>query len=200
MSVWAYVYERRQELPAGFEEWLESERAAIISIDMHRGHLDESPDCTLPAPRAREIIEPVNRFHDEARALGVPVVHVRLTLRRGGQDDLKGTKAAWRLTNPLFFGGLFSNADQHAIEGSRWTEFVTRVEPDDLVVNTKKRLTAFYPSDLDFLLRNMGIKAVVLTGIATEGCVLNTALDASNLGYRTVVLRDLVKGIDETLE
>ena len=30
---------------------------------MHRGHLDDSPECPCPAPRAREIIEPINEFH-----------------------------------------------------------------------------------------------------------------------------------------
>lgn len=36
-----------------------------------------------------------------------------------------------------------------------WTELVTGVAPNDLVVNTKKRLSTFYPTDLDFLLRNV---------------------------------------------
>ena len=66
--------------------------------------------------------------------------------------------------------------------------------PDDLIVQTKKRLTAFYPSDLDFLLRNMGTRTLVLDGVMTDCCVLNTAFDASNLGYDVVVLRDLVRG------
>jgi nicotinamidase-related amidase len=96
--------------------------------------------------------------------------------------------------------GDIPNADAHAIEGSRWTEFVTRVEPDDLIVETKKRLSIFYPTDLDFLLRNMDIRTVVLNGGFTDCCVLNAAFDASNRNYRVVVLSDLVRGTNAEME
>lgn len=166
---------------------------------MHQGHLADTPDCPCPAPRAREIIAPIDAFHDQARRLGVPVIHVRSVLRTGGIDDVAGLKAAWRLVFPLHVGDI-PNAHEHAIEGTRWTEFETRVEPDDLVVSTKKRLTAFYPSHLGFLLRNMRVGTVILNGVMTDCCVLNTAFDASNLGYRVVVLGDLVRGTDQEME
>ena len=80
------------------------------------------------------------------------------------------------------------------------TQFATEVAEGDLVVSGKKRLSAFYPTDLDFLLRNMGTKRVVLTGCMADCCVLNSAFDASNLGYRVTVLADLVRGTDAALE
>lgn len=195
----AYVYGERKELPTGFEEFADRSRTAVVSVDMHQGHLSASPDCPCPAPRAREIVDPIDEFHDRVRALDIPVIHVRTVLRKGGVDDVKGFKSAWRLVFPLFVGEI-PNSDEHAIEGSRWTEFVTRVEPDDLVVETKKRLSIFYPTDLDFLLRNMGVRTVVLNGGFTDCCVLNAAFDASNHDYRVVVLRDLVKGTNEEME
>lgn len=195
----AYVYGERRMLPEGFEEFADRGRSAVISIDMHEGHLSASPDCPCPAPRAREIVAPIDDFHDRARALGIPVIHVRTVLRKGGVDDVRGFKSAWRLVFPLFVGEI-PNSDEHAIEGSRWTEFVTRVEPDDLVVETKKRLSIFYPTDLDFLLRNMGVGTVALNGGFTDCCVLNAAFDASNHDYRVVVLRDLVRGTNEEME
>lgn len=166
---------------------------------MHEGHLADTPDCPCPAPRAREIVAPIDAFHDEARRLGVPVIHVRTVLRRGGVDDGRGGRAAWRLVFPLHVGDI-PNADEHAIEGSRWTRFVTRVEPDDLLVETKKRLSVFYPTDLDFLLRNLWVGTVVLNGGFTDCCVLNAAFDASNRDYRVVVLRDLVRGTNPEME
>jgi len=45
---------------------------AAVRFDMHRGHLDDSPECPCPAPRRAEIIEPINAFHRECRRLGVP--------------------------------------------------------------------------------------------------------------------------------
>jgi biuret amidohydrolase len=194
-----HVYGEPRDVTSGFDDYLDPARTAIVSIDMHRGHLDPSPDCPCPAPRARDIVAPIDAFHDRARAMSVPIIHVRSVLRRSGVDDIKGISAAWRRTFPLFVGAI-PNSDAHAIEGSPWTEFVTRVAPEDLLVETKKRLSAFYPTDLDFLLRNMRVETIVLDGGFTDCCVLNTAFDAGNHNYRVIVARDLVRGTDDSLE
>lgn len=194
-----HVYGQPREITAGFDDYLDPSKTAVVSIDMHRGHLDASPDCPCPAPRARDAVAPIDAFHDKVRALGIPIIHVRSVLRRGGADDLNGISAAWRRTFPLHVGPI-PNSDAHAIGGSRWTEFVTRVEADDLIVETKRRLSAFYPTDLDFLLRNMRIDTVVLNGGFTDCCVLNTAFDANNHNYRVIVAKDLVRGTDDNLE
>jgi nicotinamidase-related amidase len=195
----SYINGTLQDLGPEFGEFFDPNRTAIVSIDLHRGHLEDDPLCPCPAPRAREIVAPVDAFHAQARTLGVPVIHVRSTLREGGIDDVAGRKSAWRLVFPLHVGAI-GNADAHAIEGTRWTEFVTEVDSRDLVVSGKKRLSAFYPTDLDFLLRNMGIGTLVLDGCLADCCVLNTAFDASNLGYRVVVPQDLVAGTNPDLE
>jgi len=196
----AWVYGEARELDeAQFADYLDPASTAVISIDMHRGHLEDSPDCPCPAPRARDVVAPIDAFHDQARALGVRIAHVKSVLRPGGQDDLGGIPAAWRRTFPLHVGPI-PNAAAHALEGSRWTEWVTRVEPGDMRVENKRRLSAFYPTDLDFLLRNQRIATVVLDGGFTDCCVLNTAFDANNHNYRVIVLRDLVRGTDDHLE
>ena len=195
-----FVYEQARDIDAGqFADYLDPATTAVISIDMHRGHLEDSPDCPCPAPRARDLIAPIDAFHAAVRALGVRVAHVKSVLRADGSDDLGGIPAAWRRTFPLHIGEI-PNADAHAIEGSRWTEWMTRVEPGDLRVENKRRLSAFYPTDLDFLLRNQRITTVVLDGGFADCCVLNTAFDANNLNYRVIVLRDLVRGTDPQLE
>jgi nicotinamidase-related amidase len=194
-----FVYGERRSLPKGFEEFLTVADTAIVSIDLHQGHLSDSPDCPCPAPRAREVVDGVNRFHAAARALGVPVIHVKSVMRRDGSDDVKGIKSAWRFVFPLYVGPI-PNSDQHALAGSRWTEFVTEVAEGDHVVDIKKRLSAFYPTDLDFLLRNLGTRRLVLNGCMTDCCILNSAFDASNLGYRVTVARDLVRGTNAEME
>jgi len=194
-----YVYGAKRALPPGLDAFVSVADTAVISIDLHQGHLSERADCPCPAPRARAVVPGVNAFHVAARRLGLPIIHVRSILRHGGVDDVKGIPSAWRFTFPLHVGPI-ENADQHAIEGSPWTEFVTEVAPSDLIVETKKRLSAFYPTDLDFLLRNLGARRVVLNGCMADCCILNSAFDASNLGYRVTVLRDLVRGTDEAME
>lgn len=187
-------------LPDGaYADWFAG-RAAVISIDMHEGHLSTRPDCPCPAPRGRAIIEPIDAFHDRARDLGVPIVHVRSELRASGADDVNGAApSAWRTTFPQLVGPIPGVAG-HALAGSDWTRFSTTVRAGDEIVTGKKRLSAFYPTDLDFLLRQMSVRTVVLDGIMADCCVLNTAFDASNLGYRVIVLADLVRGTDEDLE
>lgn len=195
----AYVYGTARELPEGFDDYLDPARSVIVSVDMHRGHLEDDPDCPCPAPRAREIVAPIDAFHRAARAAGIRIIHVRSVLRRGGVDDIAGIPSAWRRVFPLHVGPI-PNADAHAIEGSRWTELVTEVAEDDLMVSSKKRLSAFYPTDLDFLLRNLGARTVVFDGGFADCCVLNSAFDAANHDYRVVVLRDLVRGTDPEME
>ena len=195
----AFVYGKRQPLPADFDEFLTVSGTAIVSIDLHQGHLADTPDCPCPAPRARDVVEGVNRFHAATRGFGVPVIHVKSVLRRNGSDDINGIKSAWRFVFPLYVGPI-PNSDQHAIEGSRWTQFVTEVAPSDHIIETKKRLSAFYPTDLDFLLRNMGVKRLVLNGCMTDCCILNSAFDGSNLGYRITVAQDLVRGTNPEME
>jgi len=197
----ALVYGAEQDIPDDvFCDWVALPDTAVISIDMHEGHLSTDPMCPCPAPRGREIIEPVNRFHRAARALGVPVIHVRSVLRKTGEDDLGGAHpAAWRTLFPLTVGEI-PGIDQHAIQGSRWNDFSTEVRDSDLIVETKRRLSPFYPTDLDFLLRSMGIKRVVLNGGMSDCCVLNASFDASNLGYRVCVAADLVRGTNPEME
>lgn len=195
----AFFFGQRKPIPEGFEEWLDPQVAAAVSIDMHKGHLDDSPDCPCPAPRAQEIVQPINDFHRRCRRLGIPVIHVKTVLRASGVDDTKGFISAWRLTFPVTVGPI-PNADSHGLEGTRWTELVTEVMPDDLLVATKKRLSIFYPTDLDFLLRQLRRRAVILTGGFTDCCVLNAAFDAANHDYRVIVCRDLVRGFSPEME
>ncbi|MGQ0549283.1 MAG: cysteine hydrolase family protein [Armatimonadota bacterium] len=195
----AYFFGERKPIPEGFEEWLDPRVTAAVSIDMHRGHLDESPDCPCPSPRGREIIEPINEFHRAARRLGVPVIHVKTGLRPGGIDDTKGFLSAWRLTFPVTVGPI-PGIDRHGLMGTRWVELMTEVAAGDLIVDTKKRLSIFYATDLEFLLRQLRSRTVVLTGGMTDCCVLNAAFDAANRDYRVVVPRDLVRGFSPEIE
>lgn len=196
-----YLYGERKDLPSTpeYAAYFDPAHTAVVSIDMHQGHLSEDPDCPCPAPRGRKLIEPVNAFHTRARELGVRIVHVRATLRSSGADDVNGIPSAWRLGFGEFVGGI-PNVAEHALEGTRWTELCTEVAPGDEVVSSKKRLSAFYPTDLDFLLRQMGVTTIALTGVMTDCCVLNTAFDASNRNYRVITVSDLVAGTNDELE
>ena len=52
------------------------------------------------------------------------------------------------------------------------------------------------PTELDAILRANGVERVVIAGLATDYCVLASALDAVRLGYRTQVLLDGIRAVD----
>lgn len=199
--VYSYLYGKRREIadPEPYRTYLDPSTTAMVSIDMHEGHLSEDPDCPCPAPRAREIVDKVNDLHRKARAMGVRVVHVRTGLRPSGADDIRGVPSAWRLGFTEWVGGI-PNHESHAIEGTRWNAFRTEVLSEDEVVTSKKRLSVFYPTDLDFLLRQMGVTTIALTGAMTDCCILNAAFDGSNRNYRMITVRDCVAGTNQELE
>eukprot|EP01035_Chromulina_nebulosa_P014414 gene14414-19076_t len=109
------VYGNAKDTGQDFEDYLDPAKTVVVSIDMHRGHLDPSPDCPCPAPRARDAVAPIDAFHERARALDIPIIHVRSVLRRGGVDDINGISSAWRRTFPLHVGAI-PNSDAHAID------------------------------------------------------------------------------------
>ena len=174
--------------------FLKKEGTAVITVDMHEGHLSEDLDCPCPSPRGREIIKPLNEFMDSCRKLGVPIIHVRSILRRDGADE-KLFPSAWKMVFPVTVGEI-PNIAEHALEGTKWNKFSIDVHDEDYIVSTKKRLSAFYPTDLELLLRNLGIQRIVLTGCMTDCCILNTAFDGANRDFRVVVPRDLTRGTE----
>jgi len=57
--------------------------------------------------------------------------------------------------------------------------------------------SAFEGTALDAHLKDLHTRRLFIGGLATEYCVLNTALDALRLGYEVVVLQDAIRAIDQ---
>lgn len=196
----------RKDLPAEkvFDDWMDPETSAIACVDMHRSHVGEDPDIPVPAPRATERVEAHNAFHRAAREIGVPVIMVQHWQRYGGTDDLNsklvegGTN--WRHLEKIYMNLDPENMKELGWEGTKWVDLMVEEDPRDLYVRTKKRLSSFYPTDLEFLLRQMGVKNLIINGTLTDCCVLNTAFDAANRDFRVVVPRDVAAGMSEEME
>ena len=61
----------------------------------------------------------------------------------------------------------------------------------------KSRYSAFAGTDLEMKLRERGIKEVHLVGVCTDICVLHTAVDAYNKGFKIVVYKDAVASFNQ---
>lgn len=126
-----------------------------------------------------------------------------VTAVRSGGGTVVYTRAVYRpgypelITNAPLFAMI---PEQHAfLEGSPKTQNIDELtpEPDDLVVD-HVRLTGFFGTELDLVLRHRKVETVLLTGVATNLSVAGTAFEAVNFGYRTVLVSDAcTAGTDE---
>ena len=197
----SYFLGEPRELGDDLDEWFDPTKTAIIEIDMHKGHLG-GPGCTCPLDRGIPKIPVHNRFNEAARRVGAKVIHCRLIWRSDGIDHLTGPTGTWSVIEQYkaLFGPEMSGIDKHNLEGSEWTEWVVEVKDEDYEVNNKKRYSCFYMTDLEFLLRRLGVETVVITGVMTDACDLATAYDAVNRDFRVIIPRDVAVGTEENEE
>ncbi len=167
------------------------EHPVVVSVDMHRGHLD--PDvATLPlaAERSRALIARTAPIFDALRAAGVPIVQVVTIYRTPRESE----------SNP-FWGGKHSatraRSHEHNLAGSPGTQIVPELyAPSDIVVNTKKRYSAYLHTDLEFVLRDLGARTVLLAGVNTNSCILCTSFETVNRDFELIVMKDCVDTMD----
>jgi len=180
---------------------IDPKETAIVTVDMHRGHLDMSVATMPTKPEdAERVIGNAKRALDFARSQGVPVIHVILVYRKIPGLGSEGMKHPfWRALHELvteedrLTPGRRSTVNGHNLEGSPGTQIIPELlAPTDYVINNKKRLDCFHGTDLKTLLDTLGVKTVCLMGINTNTCVLNTSFTAFNHDYRVVVLSDCV--------
>jgi nicotinamidase-related amidase len=90
---------------------------------------------------------------------------------------------------------------RHAVDEGLGGELVAAVAPqegDRFVV--KPRYSAFDHTPLDIILRELEIERILLAGTATEGCVVQTAIDAREKGFKVTVLTGACATNDPRLE
>jgi nicotinamidase-related amidase len=192
----------RSSLVAGLyrELVLDPRETAIVTIDMHRGHLDMDV-ATMPAKPedAKRVIANARAALEFARGQGIPVVHVVLVNRRIPGLGYEGMRSPfWRAMhaqaeNDRLVPGRRTVVREHNVAGSPGTQIIPELHASrDYVIDNKKRLDCFYGTDLRQLLDTLGVKNVAFMGINTNTCVLNTSFTAFNFDYRVVVLADCV--------
>jgi len=173
---------------------LQAHSTAVVAIDMHRGHLDPSV-ATLPlaAERCGPVIARAAELFRGLRAIGVRTIHVVTEYRDPGEIA----------SNP-FWQTIHDDPTKarkgilhHNLAGGPGTEIIpTLYAEGDLVVRGKKRYSAFYATNLEFLLQRHKIDTLILAGINTTTCVLCTAFEATNRDFRVVIASDAVDSMD----
>jgi nicotinamidase-related amidase len=196
------ILDRSSMLAQMFAELeLRPSETAMVTVDMHRGHLDQQI-ATMPTSTAdgARVLRGAREALDFARGLGVAVIHVVLTYRLIPGLGSEGMAAPfWAAISKIrddtdrLTLGRRSTVNEHNLVGSPGTEVMPELYAQgDYLIDNKKRLDCFFGTDLDFLLRTLGVRNVCLLGINTNTCVQNTAFSAHNRNYRAVVLSDCV--------
>jgi nicotinamidase-related amidase len=169
---------------------------AVVTIDMHRGHLDPSV-ATMPlAPeRARRVTEANKVLIDAARAKGVPIVHV--VTQYNSVEEI-ASNPWWKSVAGT--SATRANVLNHQLPGSPGLDVMpSLVGEGDVYVRTKRRYDSFAASDLDFVLRGLGADVLLLTGVNTNSCVLATTVAGNARDYSVIVVEDCVDTMDPTM-
>ena len=170
-------------------------RSALIIVDMQNDFLHpdgsfgrraaEHPEFNIDMPFLVGTIPHVKRLADAFRAAGRPVVYVAHVLKPDYSD---AAFPYWRL-------GLQPGAGNstHCVEGTWGAEIIDDLKPhqgEHLIA--KKGFGGFANTQLDTVLRNLGVTTCVVAGVTTCICVSNTVRGGVEQNYRTIVVSDAV--------
>jgi nicotinamidase-related amidase len=154
-------------------------RDALLLVDLINRFDHEDGDPLLASFRER--LPAMRAAIARARASGIPVVYV---------NDSRGR---WDSDAPALV--------RSAIDEGRGDDVVTAIAPaggDRFVL--KPRYSGFDHTPLALVLEDLEVERLLLAGAATEGCVVQTAIDARELGFKVTILADACATTDEELE
>lgn len=153
--------------------------ATLLILDVQQGILDMVPGDT------GTYLQRLNETVDAARMNNIKIIHI-ITAFRPGHPEAHPSN---RSVTSIAAAGLFQEGD--------FTVEPALIPAQDEVIITKRRVSAFFGTDLEIILRCFNTEELVIAGIATSGAVLSTVRYASDLDYRITVLRDLCMDRDE---
>lgn len=162
--------------------------SALITSECQNGVI--GPAAALPQlaeAAASTVIPNGARLCAAARSAGVPVLHCTA----GRRADGRGSN-----TNARLFMAM-RKASRPLELGDTPTQVVDEfdVQPEDFVLSRMHGLSPMAGTDLDPILRNLGVNSLVVAGVSVNVAIPNLVMDAVNLGYRVVVPRDAVAGV-----
>lgn len=156
-------------------------RTALVVIDPQNDFLHDDgwyAQSGVDVSHMQRTIEPTRRLVEAAHAAGVPVIWTRHGFR--GEED---AGPFFHLRPFLKDGGLRTGTwGYEVLDG-------LGARPDDRYVE-KNRLSAFFQTNLELVLRSVGADTVVICGVLTNQCVAATSKDAMFRDFRPIVVEE----------
>jgi nicotinamidase-related amidase len=166
---------------------VQPEHTALVTQECQRGVMgDLSALPELAEAAAGGVTKNIARLVEGARQAGVPVIHC-IAERR---EDSLGANRNARLFQYM------ARVDRPLHPGSEAAQIIPQISiaDTDLILSRLHGLSPFHGTELDFLLRNLGVQTLVGVGVSVNVAITNLAFDAVNSSYQVVIPRDAVAG------
>jgi nicotinamidase-related amidase len=172
---------------------LDPATTAVLTMEQQNGVVGAG--AILPALRDEVVrtglLDVIRGVCDAARTAGIRVVHCTHETRADGAGATVNCKIFARSERARIESGVAPTAI-----GSVGAAVVDGLlDPRDIVVPRLTGMTPFMSTSLDQILRNIGIRTVVATGTSLNLGIVGLTLNALDLGYQVVVVRNAVAGI-----
>lgn len=170
---------------------LDPTTTALLTVECQNGVV--GTDSALPelaeSARTSGALARVAQLVDAAHAAGVQVLHAVAERRPDGRGSNRNAR-------------LFRAAERLPVQQLTGSAAVRVADPipvsdDDLVVRRLHGLSPLAGTDVDPLLRNIGARTLVITGVSANVAIPNAVFDAVNLGYTAVVPADAIAGVPQ---
>lgn len=173
-------------------------KTAVIVVDMQNdfgakgGMFDRAGIDIGPIQKA---VQPTALVIAAARKAGVPVIYLKMAFRPDLSDAGGVDSPNWIKHQPFHVGQRVQSPEgkeSRVLIRDTWnTEILRELTPNasDTVIY-KTRFSGFYQTDLDHVLKRLGIKYLIVTGCTTSVCVESTIRDAMFRDYLCVLPAD----------
>ena len=146
-------------------------KPAVIVVDMLKDNIDIDSPYRI-GDEGRLIIPNIQRLLGFSRERNIPVVFAN--------DSY--------LASDFLFKGRMK---PHCIQNTKGAEVIDELKPQENdIMLPKRRMSAFFKTGLEDILRDRGIDTVLVCGISTTACVMTTAMDAFMNDFYVIVVED----------
>jgi nicotinamidase-related amidase len=192
---------RPVELPALPQDLvIDLSHTALIIVDMQNDFCGEGgwiSSMGIDFAAARDLVVPISAVADALRSHGVPVLWVNWGVRADRANLSPSTQHPFNPhgSGPGLAGAREDNRRSYNVlqEGEWGAELVDGLTPAPADIRIDKhRISGFWDTPLDSVLRNLNVSTLLFAGINADHCVYATLMDANFHGYDTIMLEDCV--------
>ncbi len=159
-------------------------KTALLVVDMQNAFLKEGTPIYLPD--SERIIPATKKLAESCRDAGMLVIFTQM----------------YHLYPPKPYFFVFPerkvNSVPFLVDGSKWADIHDKFKPlDGYTLMRKHRYGSFYGTELELILRAKNIDTVIISGVTTNVCCLNTAMQAFERDFYVIFVSDCTATYDE---